>query len=92
MHMVAAARLAPRRLSSCSRVVVIRAPEQPSGWPMAIAPPLTFSRSGSSLSSSDTATAWAANASLTSTSSSASVCQPALASTLPMAGTGPMPM
>ena len=40
---------AARRLSSCSRVVVIRAPEQPSGWPIAMAPPLTFTRSGSSL-------------------------------------------
>ncbi len=70
----------------------MRAPEQPSGWPMAIAPPLTFSRCGSSFSSSATATDWAANASLTSIRSSASGCQPALASTLPIAGTGPMPM
>src|SRR6266571_3337283 len=35
MHMVAAARLAPRRRNSCSRAVLIRAPEQPSGWPIA---------------------------------------------------------
>src|ERR1019366_7702765 len=60
MHMVAAARAVPRRRSSCNRVVVILAPEQPSGWPIAIAPPLTFTRSGSSLSSSMTPTAWAA--------------------------------
>ena len=51
MHMVAAARRAPRRRNSCSSVVVIRAPEQPSGWPIAMAPPLTFTRSGSSFSS-----------------------------------------
>ena len=31
MHMLAAPRAAPRRVISCSRVAVIRAPEQPSG-------------------------------------------------------------
>jgi Kef-type K+ transport system membrane component KefB len=92
MHMVAAARLVPRRRISCSKVVVILAPEQPSGWPMAIAPPLTLTRSGSSLSSSMTAMACAANASLTSTRPRASACQPALASSRVSAGTGPIPM
>ena len=52
MHMVAAPRRPPRRRISCSSVVVILAPEQPSGWPIAIAPPLTLTVSGSSLSSS----------------------------------------
>jgi hypothetical protein len=41
MHMVAAPLVVPRRRISCSKVV-IRAPEQPSGWPMAMAPPLTL--------------------------------------------------
>ena len=36
-----------RRGISCSSVVVSFAPVQPSGWPSAMAPPLTFSRSGS---------------------------------------------
>ena len=36
-----------RRCISYSSVVVSLAPVQPSGWPSAIAPPLTFSRSGS---------------------------------------------
>src|SRR6185295_11017236 len=49
MHIVARPRRAPgpRRASSWSSVVTRRAPEQPSGWPMAIAPPLTFTFSGS---------------------------------------------
>ena len=92
MHMVAAPRAAPRRRISCSRVVTIRAPEQPSGWPMAIAPPLTLTRSGSNLSSSTTATDWAANASLISIRSTSSSRQPARPSARFTAGTGPIPM
>jgi len=92
MHIVAAARATPRRRNSCSSVVVILAPEQPSGWPMAIAPPFTLTSSGSSLSSSMTATAWAAKASLTSTRPRSSACQPARASSRVIAGTGPIPM
>src|SRR5690349_21908226 len=30
------------RSSSCSRVVIRRAPVEPSGWPIAMAPPITF--------------------------------------------------
>jgi Kef-type K+ transport system membrane component KefB len=92
MHMAAAARAAPRRRISCSRVVVILAPEQPSGWPIAIAPPFTLTSSGSSLSSSMTAMACAANASLTSARPRLSLCHPALASSRVSAGTGPIPM
>jgi Kef-type K+ transport system membrane component KefB len=92
MHMVAAARAAPRRRISCSSVVVILAPEQPSGWPIAIAPPFTLTSSGSSLSSSMTAMACAANASFTSARPRLSGRHPALASSRVSAGTGPIPM
>src|SRR5260370_1092490 len=92
MHMVAAPRAVPRRCISCSKVVTIRAPEQPSGWPMAIAPPLTLTRPGSALSSSTTATDWAANASLISSRPTSSSRQPARPSALCMAGTGPIPL
>jgi len=92
MHMLAAPRAAPRRRISCSRVVTILAPEQPSGCPMAIAPPFTLTRSGSALSSSTTATDCAANASLTSIRSTSSSRQPARPRARFMAGTGPIPM
>ena len=37
----------PRRRISCSSVAVSLAPVHPSGWPSAMAPPLTLSRAGS---------------------------------------------
>jgi cholest-4-en-3-one 26-monooxygenase len=46
-HMVISAVLASRRSSSCKAVVSSRAPVLPTGCPMAIAPPLTLTRSGS---------------------------------------------
>src|SRR5215469_319300 len=46
-HMVIRAVAASRRSSSCRAVVISRAPVLPTGWPRAIAPPLTLSRSGS---------------------------------------------
>ena len=39
---VASPRRPFRRFSSCTRVVTSRAPEQPRGWPSAMAPPLTL--------------------------------------------------
>ena len=56
----------PTRSSSCSSVVSSRAPVEPSGWPSAIAPPLTFTRSMSGSSSRCHASTTGANASLTS--------------------------
>src|SRR4051812_33493447 len=47
MHIVARPKRAPRRRIPHSSGVKRRAPEQPSGWPSAIAPPLTFNRSWS---------------------------------------------
>ena len=38
VHTVAAPLVVPRRRISCSKVVMIRAPEQPNGWPVAIVP------------------------------------------------------
>ena len=46
-HMVIRAVLASRRSSSCRAVVISRAPVLPTGWPSAIAPPLTLTRSAS---------------------------------------------
>ena len=42
MHMVASASLPPVRCSSSVAVSARRAPDMPSGWPSAIAPPLGF--------------------------------------------------
>ena len=53
-------------------VVTSRAPEQPSGWPSAIAPPFTFSFSCGMPSSRIDASACAANASFSSTRSMSS--------------------
>ena len=39
----------------------MRAPEQPRGWPRAMAPPSALTRSGSSFSLRTTARAWAAD-------------------------------
>ena len=44
MHMVASASLPPVRCSSSVAVSASRAPDMPSGWPSAIAPPLGFTR------------------------------------------------
>src|SRR3954463_8527489 len=54
------------RSISCSSVVIRRAPVEPSGWPMAIAPPLTLTRSMSGLCSRCHAATTGANASLIS--------------------------
>jgi hypothetical protein len=45
MHWVARPYLPPLRRSSCATVLTRRAPVAPSGWPMAIEPPLTLTRS-----------------------------------------------
>ena len=49
--------VAPRRIISCSSVVMIRAPLAPRGWPSAIAPPLTFSRRATRRSRASTSSA-----------------------------------
>src|SRR5262249_18731472 len=47
MHIVANPYRACRVAIAWISVVAIRAPDAPSGWPIAIAPPFTFTRSGS---------------------------------------------
>src|SRR5262245_32565727 len=89
---VASPRVARRRSSSCSSVTTIRAPVHPIGWPSAIAPPLTFSRSEEIGTSRTTASTCAAKASFNSTRSKSSIFRPVRAVSFWMAGTGPMPM
>ena len=61
-------------------VSAIRAPDAPSGWPTAIAPPFTFTMSGLTPSSRMEATPTAANASLISMRSRSPTARPALPS------------
>ena len=81
------------RLAACRRACRgSRPPDAPSGWPIAIAPPLTFTRSGSSSVHSPTqASDWAAKASLSSTASTSPQVIPARLSARLAASTGPMP-
>src|SRR5665647_934147 len=69
MHIVSRPNCPSRAARPLSSVVVIRAPVAPNGWPRAIAPPWTLSRSGSMPRSSIDASTCTANASLISTRS-----------------------
>ena len=62
------------------------------GWPMAMAPPFTFTLPVSQPRSLFTAIAWAANASLASIRSRSSGFQPARPSALRVDGIGPVPI
>ncbi len=73
------------------RVAVSFAPVQPSGWPRAMAPPLGFTRVGSSPACWITARDWAPKASLSSITAMSLRERPASFSALGMAKTGPMP-
>ena len=53
MHMVARPSVASRSCMAWMSVVAMRAPEAPSGWPMAIAPPRTLTFDSSMLEHSD---------------------------------------
>src|ERR1700682_4629124 len=70
----------------------MRVPLAPIGWPIAMAPPFTLSRSSGTASSRPTATACAANASLSSKRSMSRSSTPALCNAERTAGTGPIPM
>src|SRR5690606_24549454 len=63
IHIVASAYFPPSRLSSEAALPRIRAPDAPSGCPIAIAPPSRFTFASSSPRSCNTASAWLANAS-----------------------------
>ena len=71
---------------------MIRAPDAPTGCPIEMAPPLTFTLSMSNPSSRATAMDWAAKASLASTRSISSMVRPAIFKALREAGMGPTPM
>src|SRR4051812_37146807 len=92
MHSVARPFLASRFCISCSSVTSTRAPEAPTGWPIAIAPPLTLTLEVSQPRSLLTAQAWAAKASLASIRSRSPMFQPAFFSAARDAGIGPVPM
>src|SRR6266702_2856294 len=92
MHKVASPFLASRFCISCNSVTSTRAPEAPTGWPIAIAPPLTLTLEVSQPRSLLTAQACAAKASLASTRSRSATFQPAFLSAARDAGIGPLPM
>src|SRR2546427_372692 len=80
MHMVASPYSASRWPISRTSVPTSRAPLLPSGWPSAIAPPLTLTFSSSSPSSRMHASDCEAKASLSSTMSMSDVCSTAFSS------------
>src|SRR5258708_6597570 len=92
MHSVARPFLASRFCISCSNVTSTRAPDAPTGWPIAIAPPLTLTLEVSQPRSLLTAQACAAKASLASIRSRSPMLQPAFFSAAREAGIGPVPM
>src|SRR3989304_4126928 len=92
MHSVASPRFGARRFISCSSVTRMRVPLAPIGWPSAIAPPFTFTRSQSQPSSRPTASDCAANASFASIRSISASDRPDFARTFRVAGRGPSPL
>ena len=91
-HMVVSPDRAPLLFISCNNVAEIRTPLHPSGCPIAIAPPFTFtlfiSRPRSRIQASDCE----AKASLSSIISRSAIFNPALCNAFFVAGTGPMPI
>src|SRR5690606_17807126 len=88
VHMVTRAVVASRRSSSSSAVPMSMAPVAPMGWPSAMAPPFTFTRSGSRPRSRMVFMGTAAKASLISHRSTSPVVMPALARQRSDAGPG----
>jgi hypothetical protein len=80
MHKVARPFLASRFCISCNSVTSTRAPDAPTGWPIAMAPPLTLTLDVSQPRSLLTAQACAAKASLASIRSRSPMPQPAFLS------------
>src|SRR5688572_24126758 len=72
----------------CTSVVMRRAPDAPSGWPSAMAPPSRFSWAGSAPMSASHASGTGANASLTSKAPISSSRSPDRASAFCVAGVG----
>ena len=82
---------AVQRCSSRATVSVQRTPVAPSGWPMAMAPPLTLTLARSSPNSRSTAMYCAPNASLISKRAMSSQLQPGLGQHRADGGRGPDP-
>jgi len=89
-HIEISAVVPPVRSSSWSAVVISRLPVEPTGWPSAIAPPLTLTLSTSTECWRAQLTTTDANASLTSNRSMSSIVIPARLSTRAVAATGPL--
>src|SRR3954454_5308446 len=92
MHSVARPERLLVRSSSSISVPRIIPPVAPSGWPIAIAPPLTLTRSRSMSMSRAKRRTTAANASFISIRSMSSIVRPALARAFFDAGAGPVSM
>ena len=88
-HMLTSASEASRRSSSCSAVVMRRLPVEPTGWPSAIAPPFTFTLSGSAPWTFAHEQTTDAKASFTSKMSMSYIFIPAFSSTAAVAAIGP---
>ena len=91
-HSVTSAVASPRRSNSSSTVPRIIAPVAPSGCPIAIAPPFTFSRSGSMSSNCRNSSTTEANASFNSNRSMSLALMPARLSSLRVTFSGPVSM
>ena len=74
----------------CAMRVISTAPEAPSGWPSAMAPPSGLSRRGSAPVSAIQASGTGAKASFTSKTPTSDSETPALVSTFSVAGMGPV--
>ncbi len=92
MQAVASAYFPLPRLSSSAALPVMRAPEAPSGWPSAIAPPSWFTRSIGQPICSMQGMACAANASLISITSISFAVMPAFFSAFCDEEIGPSPI
>ena len=91
-HIVTRPSSLSERSSSCSSVVISRAPVEPSGWPSAIAPPFTLTRSGSAPSSCSQAPTTDEKASFTSKRSMSLMLSLLRSRILRVAGIGPVSM
>src|SRR4051812_32461570 len=78
-------------MSTLASVLTTRAPDAPSGWPIAIAPPRVLTRSGSTCQASMHARDWTANASFSSTAPTSDHPMPAAAKARSAASTGAIP-
>src|SRR5262249_50949641 len=89
-HIVTSASLLSPRASWWRAVVTRRAPVAPTGCPMAMAPPLGFTRSMSGLSSRSHASTTEANASLISIVSMSDIAKPVRSNSRRVASIGPV--